>query len=134
MIGDVEPELLVGTWLHQHLDGIKVWVDPRLPHDWTFTAPLIHLQRGAGFSAATLALDDAALDIDVYAAVAEHARDTARRIWVAMTLALPGTTFQPSGILVKHCSATTAPLWAPDPNVYRRAAAYRVVLHGFAPT
>lgn len=129
MTGYGDPELLVGRWLRDRLN-IKVFLDPNLPADWPFTAPIAHLQRGSGLGASPLSLDDVVLDIDVYAAKADSARKTADDIWSAMTLGLQLTTF-PNGVLVKLSQAVSQPTWAPDPKVYRRTAAYRVLLHGF---
>lgn len=127
-LGYADPELLVADWIHQQLN-IKTWADPDLPSNHSFTAPIAHVQRGAGFGGLALTLDDVTLDIDVLAARTDHARETASDIWAAMTLRLPGTTF-PSGVFVKLCEATTAPLWTPASGVKRRSAAYRMVLHG----
>lgn len=125
-----DPELLIARWINTEL-GITCRADPDLRPDWWADAPLAHVQRGQGAGEAPLSLDDVTLDVNVYAKVADHARDAAHRIWAAMTLQLPLTTFQPSGLFVKHCSATTPPFWAPDPDSYRRAATYRIILHGF---
>lgn len=128
MTAYADPETLLADWLHTQL-GIKAWADPNLPDNWRFTAPIAHIQRGAGIGAAPLSLDDVTLDVDVYAANADHARDTAAGIWSAMVFTLPLTTF-PNGIFVKSSSATMQPIWAPDPKIYRRSATYRVILHG----
>jgi hypothetical protein len=127
--GYADPELLIATWLHDTLD-IKVWADPRLDPNWNFKAPVAHVQRGSGLGTPALSLDDVTLDVDVYAAVADHARKAAADIWAALTLQLPLTTF-PNGVLVKLVNVIAPPAWAPDPGVYRRTAAYRVILHGF---
>lgn len=129
MTAYADPELLVAQWLKDTL-GIHVRADPDLPADWLFDAPITHVQRGQGLGAAPLSLDDVTLDVDTYAANADHARKVAGDIWSAIILQLPLTTFD-NGILVKHASATTPAMWAPDPKVYRRTAAYRVILHGF---
>lgn len=123
-----DPETLIGAWLKDTLT-IKVWADPRPPGNERFTAPLAHVQRAPGLGAVPLSLDDVQLDVDVYAADADHARDTAGAIWSAITLQLPLTTF-PGGVLVKYARALTPPMWTPDPKVFRRSATYRVVLHG----
>lgn len=129
MTGHADPELLVSKWL-EGLLTIKTWCDPQLPSTWRFTAPVAHVQRGRGLGAAPLSLDDVTLDIDTYAANADHARKTAGDIWAAMTLQLPLVTL-PGGLLVKLSQAIAPPSWAPDPKVFRRTAAYRVILHGF---
>jgi hypothetical protein len=129
MTGYADPELLVATWLRDLLN-IKAYADPRLPDNSWATAPIAHVQRGAGSGGLALSLDDVTLDVDVYSAVADHARETAARIWSAMALQLPLTTF-PNGIFCTGTSVITAPFWAPDPKIYRRTSAYRVILHGF---
>jgi hypothetical protein len=126
-----DPELLVGRWINTEL-GVKVCVDPRLPHNAWATAPIAHIQRGAGFGAAALTLDDVTLDVDVYSAVADHARETAAEIWAAMTLQLPRLTL-PGSIFVKKVECPMPPIWAPDPKIFRRSASYRLVLHGLLP-
>lgn len=128
MTGYADPELLLATWIHDLL-SIKVWADPALPDTWRFEAPVAHVQRGQGLGSPALSLDDVTLDIDTYAANANHARATANLIWSAMTLDLPRTSFD-NGIFCKMSVAISPPFWAPDPKVFRRAAAYRVILHG----
>lgn len=127
MTGYADPELLVGQWIRDTLN-IKVWNDPRPPPNRAFTAPLAHVLRAPSGNPAPLTIDDMLLDCDVYASVADHARDTAARIWSAMTLQLPKTTFA-NGAFVKASTASTPPFWSPDPKVYRRSATYRVILH-----
>lgn len=129
MTGYADPETSISAWLHDLLT-IKTWADPILPSTWRFEAPVAHVQRGQGLGIVPLSLDDVTLDVDVYAANADHARKTAADVWAAMTLQLPLVTL-PGGPLVKLSKAITPPLWAPDPKVFRRTAAYRVVLHGF---
>lgn len=128
MTAYADPELTLAEWLHTQLD-IKTWADPRLPDNWRYTAPIAHVQRGAGVGSVPLSLDDVTLDIDVYAANADHARATADAIWSAMVFTLPATTFA-SGVFVTSSTATMQPIWAPDPKIYRRSATYRVILHG----
>lgn len=125
-----DPELLVATWLDAHLDQTtKVWADPRLPDNWPFTAPLVHVQRAPGAGDAQLTLDTALLDIDVYAKRADHARDVAEQVRGLIRLTLPYTTFS-NGVFVTGTITVSAPSWAPDPTVARRTAAYQVTLHG----
>lgn len=128
MTGNPDPEILIAGWLKTQLN-IVTRADPHLPSNWPFTAPIALVQRGAS-AGQLLSLDDITLDIDVYAAKADHARAAASDIWAAMTLRLRLTTF-PAGPIVTLCQALTAPMWAPDPKVYRRTAAYRVILHGY---
>ena len=131
MGGYADPERLVADWLHERL-GCKMWADPRLPADWPFDAPLGHVQRGQDTGDAALTLDMAILDVDFYAKVADHARQAADRARTELRLNLPGHTW-PSGVTVSGVTTVAAPFWAPDPNVYRRSATYRVVLHGLLP-
>ena len=127
MVAYADPELLIGAWLHQQT-GLKIWTDPRLPGNMRDTAALAHLQRAAGNDDLALSLDEPLLDCDVYAADASHARTAAHTIWQAMAFTLPQTTL-PGGIYVKRVQ-TNPPRWAPDPQIYRRTATYRVLLHG----
>jgi hypothetical protein len=129
MTGYGDPELLVADWLKTTLE-VKVWCDPKPPDNRWITAPWVWVQRGQGGGGLPLSLDDVLLDCDSYAATADHARDLGQRVWAAMTLQLPLTTFAGGQIMVTHCKAFSAPSWAPDPK-YRRAAAYELVLHGF---
>lgn len=128
MSGYADPELLVATWIRDALD-VKVWADPNPPSNAWTTAPFVWVQRGQSPNGLALTLDDVLLDCDSYAADADHARELGRRVRDAMMLQLPLTTFA-NGLFVKWVSTESAPAWAPDPK-YRRAAAYRVVLHGF---
>lgn len=126
--GYSDPEVLIARWLHDLL-GVKTWSDPRLPSNARFTEPVAHVQRGQSLATLAKTLDDVTLDVDVYAHVADHARDTAARICTAMEFVLPKYTF-PNGLFVTGVTATLRPIWAPDPAVYRRTATYRVILHG----
>lgn len=127
MAGYADPEILIAGWLKTELD-VKVWADPNPPsYGWT-TAPWVWVQRGQTPNSLALTLDDVLLDCDTYAADADKARALSGRVRDAMMLTLPLTTFT-NGLFVKWVSTESAPAWAPDPK-FRRAAAYRVVLHG----
>jgi len=126
--GYADPEVLIGRWL-QTLLNVKVRVDPGLPDQWKYTAPLVHVQRGQSTATLALTLDDVTLDVDVYAENADHARKTAQDVGTALELHLPKTTFL-DGVTVTYAAAITRPLWAPDPALFRRTAAYRIILHG----
>lgn len=128
MSGYADPELLVATWLGERLN-LKTWANPNLPHDWQFTAPIGHVQRGQGFGDTALTLDECLLDISWYAADPDHARAAAEATRTEIRLNLPRHTFS-NGAFVTGTFTVSAPTWAPDPKVYRRAAAYRVILHG----
>lgn len=127
MTGYADPELIVSAWLHT-ATTLKIWTDPRLPSNLRSTAAFVHLQRAAGNDDFALTLDEPLFDVDVYAAQADHAREAANAIWSAMTFQLPRTTL-PGGIFVKQVRASP-PRWTPDPQLYRRTASYRVLLHG----
>ena len=125
--GYADPELILADWIRDTL-SVKVWADPKPPADRWINAPWVWVQRGQAPNGLALTLDDVLLDCDSYAAVADHARDLGQRVRNAMMLTLPLTTF-PNGLFVKRVSTESAPAWAPDPG-FRRAAAYRVILHG----
>ncbi len=127
MAGYADPELLIAEWLYQQIDS-KVWTSWKLPSNERFVAPLTHLLRASSPNDLAITLDDVLLDADTYSADEDTCREVSRQVWNAMVFALPRTTFD-NGIFVKKCSATP-PAWAPDPSVYRRTAAYRLVLHG----
>lgn len=127
MTAYADPERLIGDWIRDTLE-IKVWEDPKPPADKWINAPIAHVQRSPGGDDLAITLDDALLDVHVYAAVADHARDTANRIWSAMVFQLPKTTFG-NGVFVTSATAVMRPVWTPDPK-YRRSATYRVILHG----
>ncbi len=129
MAGYGDPELLVAQWIEDTLN-IPCRADPNLRPEWWADAPMAHVQRGQGLGQVPLSLDDATLDVDVYSHDADHARDAAHRIWMAVLTQLPKTTFL-SGIFVTGAFCLSAPAWAPDPTSFRRSAAYRVILHGF---
>lgn len=127
MTGYSDPEMVIGDWLRTTLN-VKVWCDPRPPDNRWITAPWVWVQRGQGGGGLALSLDDVLLDCDSYAANADHARELGQKVWAAMTLQLPRTTFD-NGLFCTASTTFSAPSWAPDPK-YRRAAAYRVILHG----
>ena len=129
MYADVET--LMASWLATRFDGwlrTKMWTDPRLPERWQFEAPLVHIQR-TGDGDTRLSLDAAIVDIDVYARIADNARQVAERVRSEVRLHLPAYTL-PSGVTVSGTQTITAPAWRPDPDVYRRGATYRVFVHG----
>jgi len=126
--GYTDPEVLIGRWLHELL-GLKVRADPGLPDQWKYTAPLVHVQRGQSLASLALTLDDVTLDVDTYAENADHARQVARDVGTAIEFHLPKTTFL-DGTFVTYAAAISRPMWAPDPALFRRTAAYRVILHG----
>lgn len=131
MTAYADPEHLIGDWLFTALDKKrKVWKDPGFPPNWSFTAPLIKVQRAPGFGATVVSLDDVTLDIDVYAAAYDHAREIAGEVCSLMEFNLPMTTL-PGGTFVKLSRASMRPIWTPDPKA-RRSATYEVLLHGFA--
>jgi hypothetical protein len=129
MAGYADPELMISAWLGARLGGVKVWADPILPANWNFTAPIGHVQRGAGEGDTALTLDAVLLDVDWYAADADHARTMAEQCRTELRLNLPLHTF-PNGVLCAAVQTVTAPFWAPDPVVFRRSASYRVILSG----
>lgn len=127
MPGYPDPELLIAAWIKDTLK-VKVWADPNPPSNAWTTAAWVWVQRGQSPNGLALTLDDVLLDCDTYAADADHARTLAGRVRDAMMLTLPLTTFA-NGAFVKQVTTESAPAWAPDPK-FRRAAAYRLVLHG----
>lgn len=128
MTGYADAETLVAGWLHERV-GQKTWADPRLPGNYPFTAPIGHIQRGAGGGDTAITLDSVILDVDWYAKDADHARRAAEQTRAELRLNLPLYTFD-NGIFCKAVFTVTAPFWAPDPTVFRRSATYRVILHG----
>lgn len=127
MTAYADPELLIAEWLSA-VTELKIWTEPRWQGNERFLSAVALLQRAPGRDDLALTLDEATLDVDVYAANPEHARTAANDIWSAMTFQLPRTTFA-NGVFVKAVRASP-PHWAPDPKVYRRTATYRVMLHG----
>ncbi|WP_433730993.1 hypothetical protein ACQP2Y_21545 [Actinoplanes sp. CA-051413] len=127
MSGYADPELAVAEWLRDTLN-VKVWADPKPPSDRWANAPWLWVQRGQTPNGLALTLDDVLLDCDAYSAEADHARELGQRVRDAMVLQLPLTTFT-DGLFVKQVTTESAPAWAPDPK-FRRAAAYRLVMHG----
>lgn len=128
MAGYPDGELLVAEWLQAHL-GAQVYADPDISRHMPFHSPAGHVQRGSGEGDTFLTLDSMILDVDWYAEEADHARDFAGRTWDLMRLALPQHTWA-SGVTVSGVRTISAPSWAPAIGVYRRSAAYRVILHG----
>jgi hypothetical protein len=127
MVSYADPETMVAEWLRDTLD-VKVWADPKPPSDRWTTAAWLWVQRGQSPTGLALTLDDVLLDCDAYAATADHARLLGQRTRTAMMLQLPHHTFD-NGLFVTGVTTESAPAWAPDPT-FRRAAAYRVILHG----
>jgi hypothetical protein len=128
MVAYADPELLISEWLHEQT-GRKAWCDPELPHNYSFTAPIYHVQRGQGEGDNVLTLDSAIIDLDTLAQNADHARSAAQEAWSLMRLTLPLHVFD-GGIFITGVQTLSAPCWTPATGVYRRSAAYRVFLHG----
>ena len=131
MTGYADPERLVADWLHTQL-GCKMWAEPHLPQRWTFDAPIGLVQRGQGLGDTRLTLDTALVDVDFYAQVADHVRDLAEQARYQLRVRLPLTTLT-GGVLVTAVDTVSAPAWAPDPDAYRRAAAYQITFAGMLP-
>lgn len=130
MVAYADGETRIAAWLHERL-GCKMWADPRLPANYDFTAPIGHLQRGAGEGDSALTLDSGIYDLDFYGQNADRVRAYAEQARYEIRLNLRGYTWD-DGVTVNGCFTVSAPFWAPDPTVYRRSAAYRVILHGLA--
>lgn len=123
-----DPETRIAEWLHTKLK-CKMWADRDLPANYDFTAPIGHLQRAAGEGDSVLTLDTAVLDLDFYGRDADRVRAYAEQARYEIRLNLRGYTW-PDGVTVNGATTISAPTWAPDPQVFRRTAAYRVILHG----
>jgi hypothetical protein len=123
-----DAETRLATWLHGRL-GCKVWADPELPHNYDFNAPIGWLQRSAGEGDSALTLDSGIYDLGFYGKTADHVRTYAEKARYEIRYVLPGYTWD-DGVTVSGTFTVSAPFWAPDPSVFRRSAAYRVVLHG----
>lgn len=130
MASYADPEKLLSRWLEERLDR-KVWCDLRLPHDWWATAPVALLTRAPGEGDTQLTLDAGTYDLDWYGKNADHVREWAETARGVLRLELPGFTW-PSGVTVNQVQTVSAPCWAPEfeKGVFRRTAAYRIVLHG----
>lgn len=124
----VDAELFLAGWLKDTLN-IKTWADPKLNEGWRYEAPITHVQRAPGEGDTALTLDSALLDVDTLAARADHARATAEQVRYAIRVLLPGYTHPDNGLFVKSTQTLMAPVWLPDPKVYRRSATYRLILH-----
>jgi hypothetical protein len=120
-------EALLAEWLQTNL-GVKTWIDPDLPERWDFNAPLAHIRRTPGSADAALTLDDALIDVDVLAKIADNAREVAELIRRAVRVDLLRHTTA-GGAFVQHTGTVTPPVWLPDPSLFRRGATYRVVVH-----
>lgn len=121
-----DPEIFLAKRLGERL-SVKTWADPRLPERWDYTAPLVHVQR-AGSDEAAPTLDAPLMDIDVYAALVDNAREVAELVRAEVRLHLPQFTDQ-SGATITATRTVTAPMWLPDPNVFRRTATYQLFIH-----
>jgi hypothetical protein len=128
MTGYADGELLVAEWLQNQV-GAQVTADPDFLQFAPFQEPVGHVQRAPGEGDTVLTLDSMLLDVDWYAELADHARDCAHQTWNLLRLSLPLHTFD-NGVFCTGVSTVTAPFWAPATGVYRRSAAYRVILHG----
>lgn len=122
-----DAETFLAAWLINAL-SIKTWADPNLKPDWTYEAPLHHIQRAPSEGDSALTLDSALIDVDTYSAVAANARTEAELVRHAIRVTLPHYTTA-NGVFVQATQTVMAPVWLPDPKVFRRSATYRLFLH-----
>lgn len=122
-----DAETFLAAWLIAEL-SIRTWADPKLNADWKYEAPLHHIQRAPGEGDAALTLDSALIDVDTYSAIAANARTEAELVRHAIRVLLPHYTTD-GGVSVQATQTVMAPVWTPDPKVYRRSATYRLFLH-----
>jgi hypothetical protein len=122
-----DAETFLAAWLITEL-SIKAWADPNLKPDWKYEAPVHHIQRAPGEGDAALTLDSALINIDTYSAKAANAREEAELVRHAIRVTLPHHTTA-NGVFVQATQTVMAPIWTPDPKVYRRSATYQLFLH-----
>ncbi len=121
-------ETRIAEWLRTRLE-CKMWADPRLPADHDFTAPIGHLQRAPGEGDTALTLDAGIYDLDFYGAEPDRVRAYAEQARAELRLNLPQHTWA-DGVTVTGVFTVSAPTWGPGLGLYRRSAAYRIILHG----
>lgn len=122
-------ERLLAGWLRGVLGYPNITHD--LPGNLTFVLPLIVLWRYGGDDPVPT-LDEASIDLDVFAADYDAAKDHAASIRSNLRSRLPG--YVADGTVVKWVRTTGAPAKRPwdSRGVYRIGATYRIRLHQFS--
>lgn len=121
----IDVELLLTTWIHA-TRGVKCVTE--LPSNLADVLPVVQVQRIAGADV-ELTLDQAVVDIDVYAADRASARLLADQVRHDMRLNLHGYTG--GGGVVALVEVASGPHWLPydNTNLRRYQASYRVTVH-----
>lgn len=119
----IEP--IFAAWLADRRD---IAVVEQLPTNLTFALPLIAVERLSGADA-TLTLDDATLDVDVFASSRDAARNISEQIREDVRLHLTGYTT--GRLSVSRTATVQAPVPRPWGNdaVWRFSGTYRIVAH-----
>lgn len=123
----VSPRLLVKTWLKDVLGYPNV--SYRVPTNLTYVMPTVVVNRFGG-SDATLSLDTANMDIDVYAADEDAAEAQAEHIRRELRLHLTGYRFGRSHVnKVETISAPQERPYDSRATAWRYGGTYRLYLH-----
>jgi len=101
-----------------------------LPANLADVLPVIQVERFGGGDS-VLTLDDANVDIDVYAADLASAEDLAEQVRLFLRAGLPGTVVADGAAVVSRVRTITGPSRLPYDNtgLVRVGAAYQVTLH-----
>lgn len=119
----IEPVL--AAWLNTQL---SIPVVEQLPFNTTFTLPLISVERLSG-SDSTLTLDEASIDVDVFASTRDSSRNIAELVREALRLRFTGYTSSRLTITRVETVSGPAPLPWSNEAVWRFGATYRIVAH-----
>lgn len=110
--------------------AVTVVVEPQhgLPRDLAYHLPVVTIVRSGGADR-VLTLDEAVVDVDVYAADYQHARDLAELIRRHVRLNLPG--HHAGGLVVSRTGTNTGPISRPwlAENIHRVGATYDLTVH-----
>jgi GGDEF domain-containing protein len=125
---DIESRLI--AWLKTTLDMTHVYEGgpEDVPHNLTAIVPIVMVDRFGG-SDATVSLDDANVDVEVYASTRTAAKALAERIRGEIRLNLTGKTL--AGAVIARVATIGAPAVLPfDSGPVRRVgASYRIRVH-----
>jgi hypothetical protein len=124
-------EALVKQWLTTTLAYTNVTHD--LPTNLAFVLPLIVVERFGG-SDDVITLDVARVDLDVFAASRDTAKQHALTIWSALRTRLPGHVHDNTTVVgkVKTISPPTKAAFDSRNTVHRFTMAVQIHLHQFA--
>ena len=119
---------VLAAWLPEVVDGVRTWTtDDLLPTSLTYLLPLVQIVTYSGADH-TVGIDDASVDVDVYAPTRVVALEVAEQIRVVVRTQLVGVV---GGVTVSYTRTVQRPTSRPYDNtsIRRVGASYMIRTH-----